>query len=144
MRSVLGLLQTPLERMHEAVRNCYILASRLVGKQRKFAAQMMEYIGSVWLRGHYDVHSWNMSGHQEQQTNKLGNNTKIQKHPNFWALVDVLKSEFKTTINDAIMASVGNANVKKSKCKFKLNSIDQETGREPNKYENTLSLAISQ
>ena len=68
VRSVLGLLQTLLERMHEAVRNFYILASILVGKQRKFAAQMMEYIGSVWLRGHYDVHSWIMSGHQAQQT----------------------------------------------------------------------------
>ena len=113
MRSVLGLLQTLLERMHEAVRNFYILASILVGKQRKFAAQMMEYIGSVWLRGHYDVHSWIMSGHQAQQT-KLGNNQN-PKASKLLVLIDVVKGRFKTTINDAIMASVANANVKKSK-----------------------------
>ena len=48
---ILGLPYVPLNRFKEAVRNCFILANRLTGRQKRFAKEMLDYLQSVWLTG---------------------------------------------------------------------------------------------
>ena len=44
IQAILGLGYIPLPRLREGIRNLFILARRLVGRQRKFAKKMIEYV----------------------------------------------------------------------------------------------------
>ena len=69
IRSIIGLAFVPLDRFAEGIRNLFILAKRLTGRQRKFAAKMIDYVSRVWVNGHYPPKTWNMHQHHDVTTN---------------------------------------------------------------------------
>ena len=91
-----------MERLNEGVRNLYILATRLKGRQRRFSVKMIKYIEKTWIRGAYPPATCNMFQHEGVKTNnhaegynfKLGNKKRISKHPNPYVLVDFFKQVF--------------------------------------------------
>ena len=99
VRSVLGLPYVPLRRLNEGIRNLYIMAKKLHGKQRHFAISMIKYVESVWINGNFAPITWNVSGHDGVSTNnsseannrKLG--AKMKAHPNFYAFCGAIKKE---------------------------------------------------
>ena len=52
IRSIIGLAFVPLDRFSEGVRNLFVLAKRLSGRQKKFAVKMIDYVSRVWVNGH--------------------------------------------------------------------------------------------
>ena len=53
IRAILGLGYVPLYRFKEALRNLYVIAKRLSGRQRKFSRRMIEYVEKVWVNGNF-------------------------------------------------------------------------------------------
>ena len=53
VRAILGFGYVPLYRFKEALRNLYVLAKRLTGRQRKFSRRMIEYVEKVWVNGNF-------------------------------------------------------------------------------------------
>ena len=151
VRACIGLPYVPLERLNEGVRNLYILATRLKGRQRRFSVKMIKYIEKTWIRGAYPPATWNMFQHEGVKTNnhaegynfKLGNKKRISKHPNPYVLVDVFKQEFSESLDDAITAKSGNPN-KKYKSKKLTNLINKRTELERNLKAGNTELIIYQ
>ena len=116
IRAILGLGYVPLERFREGLRNLYILAKRLTGKQRRFAVQMIDYVLRYWVNGSHPPSSWVMYKHDGSVTNnhsegynyRLGNKRSISRHPNVYKF-----SELRVSIDDSIMEGVGNENTKR-------------------------------
>ena len=52
IRSIIGLAFVPLDRFSEGVRNLFVLAKRLSGRQKKFAVKMIDYVSRVWVCSH--------------------------------------------------------------------------------------------
>ena len=105
VRAILGLCYIPILRLKEGIRNLYILAKRLTGRQRSFAIQMIKYVLRTWINGHFPPSTWVMYNHQGETTNnhsegliylllgplyfysiirvhRLGHNVAIDRHPN--------------------------------------------------------------
>ena len=120
IRSIIGLAFVPLDRFSEGVRNLFVLAKRLSGRQKKFAVKMIDYVSRVWVNGHYPPETWNMFQHEGVTTNnnseaynfRLGNKKRISKHPNVYLFVSVIIEELKASMSDAVMAKTGNINKK--------------------------------
>ena len=93
LRAILGLGYVPLERFREGLRNLYILAKRLTGKQRRFAVQMIDYVLRYWVNGSHPPSSWVMYKHGGAVTNN--------------------HSKGYNSIDDSIMERVGNENTKR-------------------------------
>ena len=110
----------PLPRLREGLRNLFILAKRLIGRQRKFAKKMVEYVSKYWINGSFPPNSWNMFQHSGEVTNnhsegynfRLGNNQKLGKHPNVYRFVNQIKYELENSLDNAVMANTGNPNIK--------------------------------
>ena len=119
-QTILGLGCMPLPRLREGLRNLFILAKRLIGRQRKFAKKMVEYVSKYWINGSFPPSSWNMFQHRGEVTNnhsegynfRLGNNQKLGKHPNVYRFVNQIKYELENSLDNAVMANTGNPNIK--------------------------------
>ena len=77
VRAILGLGYVPLYRFKEALRNLYVLAKRLMGRQRK---RLIEYLQKVWVNGNFPPETWVMFQHDGKTTNNL---PEIHWHPAF-------------------------------------------------------------
>ena len=118
IRSILGLCYVPLLWFKEGIRNLYVLAKRLTGKQRTFAVQMINYVSRTWVNGCFPPSTWVMYNHRGETTNnhsegynyRLGHNTAIEKHPNTYRWAETVTQELRNSENEAIMAKSGNAN----------------------------------
>ena len=116
LRAILGLGYVPLERFREGLRNLYILAKRLTGKQRRFAVQMIDYVLRYWVNGSHPPSSWVMYKHGGAVTNnhskgynyRLGNKRSISRHPNVYKFSEVVIQELRVSIDGSIMERVGN------------------------------------
>ena len=121
IRAILGLGYVPLERFREGLRNLYILAKRLTGKQRRFAVQMIDYVLRYWVNGSHPPSSWVMYKHDGAVTNnhsegynyRLGNKRSISRHPNVCKFSEVVIQELRVSIDGSIMERVGNENTKR-------------------------------
>ena len=88
---MIGLTYVPLDRLAEGIRNLYILAKSLDGRQAKFAESLINYFLRVWVNGSFPPKTWNMfqssglttNNHAEAYNSRLGKSTKLGKHPNF-------------------------------------------------------------
>ena len=120
IRAILGLCYVPLLRFKEGIRNLYLLAKRLTGKQRTFSVQMINYVLKTWVNGSFPPCSWVMYNHQGETTNnhsegynfRLGHNRSIEKHPNSYRWVETITQELRNSENEALMAKSGNANLR--------------------------------
>ena len=127
IRAILGLCYVPLLRFKEGIRNLYLLAKRLTGKQRTFSVQMINYVLRIWVNGCFPPSSWVMYNHRGETTNnqsegynfRLGHNRSIEKHPNTYRWVETITQELRNSENEALMAKSGNANSRPKNAKTK-------------------------
>ena len=69
IRAIIGLSYVPPLRLKEGIRNLYILAKRLTGRQRSFSIEMIKYVDRTWINGHFPPSTWMMYNHQGETTN---------------------------------------------------------------------------
>ena len=148
VRAILGLGYVPLYRFKEALRNLYVLAKRLTGRQRKFSRRMIEYVEKVWVNGNFPPETWVMFQHDGVTTNnhsegynyRLGSKKRISKHPNAYLFVSVVIEELKTSMRDAVMAKQGNINKKNSTNSRKAKIMEMKKTLMSGLEENTVEL----
>ena len=122
VRAILGLSYIPILRLKEGIRNLYLLAKKLTGRQRSFAVQMIKYVLRTWINGSFPPSTWVMFDHKGVTTNnhsegynyRLGNNRTIEKHPNCYRWAETVREELRNSENEAIMAKCGNPNTNES------------------------------
>ena len=112
VRANLGISHIPILRLKEGIRNLYVLANKLNGRQRRFSVQMIKYVQKTWINGSFPPSTWMMfdhrgittNNHSEGYNNRLGNNRTIGKHPNCYRWAETVREELRNSENEAIMA----------------------------------------
>ena len=69
IRGMTGIVNVPPLRLKEAIRNLYILADKLTGRQRSFSISLIKYFNRTWVNGHFPPSTWMMFDHQGETTN---------------------------------------------------------------------------
>ena len=152
IRAILGLGYVPLYRFKEALRNLYVLAKRLTGRQRKFSRRMIEYVEKVWVNGNFPPETLVMFQHDGETTNnhsegynyRLGSKKRISKHPNAYLFVSLVIEELQPSMRDAVMAKQGNVNKKRSNNSRRTKIIEMKKNLMERLEENTVELLAYQ
>ena len=69
IRGMIGIVNVPPLRLKEAIRNLYIMADKLPGRQRSFSISLIKYFNRTWVNGHFPPSTWMMFDYQGETIN---------------------------------------------------------------------------